>query len=146
MVAERGGDAGGSGQPQDGDDQVAQAGHDARAAGGAHLGAVLIEVGVADPVEPVFDAPVTADDGREPGEAGLGHCQRRHRVAGLGGPRPLHFAAGDPDGLGGAEEGQPGGHGGDLQGAPLGAAVAAFGSVVNIGISLVLVSTGRVHQ
>jgi hypothetical protein len=46
-----------------------QAGHDARAAGGAHLGAILVEVHVADPVEPVLDAPVAADDSREP--AGL---------------------------------------------------------------------------
>jgi hypothetical protein len=76
----------------------------------------------------VFDSPVAADDGLELGGAGLGHRQRRHRVAGLGRPLPVHFpAAGDLDGLGGAGEGQAGGHGGDFQGAPLGAAVPAFG-------------------
>jgi hypothetical protein len=45
------------------------------AAGGADLGAVFVEVGVADPVEAVFDAPVAADDGREFGSAGLGDGQ-----------------------------------------------------------------------
>jgi hypothetical protein len=35
------------------------------------LGAVFAEVQVADPVEPVFDAPVAADDGGELGVAGL---------------------------------------------------------------------------
>ena len=83
MVAQGGGDAGGSGQAQDGDDQVAQAGHDAGSAGGADLGAVFVEVGVADPVQPVFDAPVAADDGRELGVAGLGDGQRGDRVAGF---------------------------------------------------------------
>ena len=42
---------------------LAQAGHDAGAAGRADLGAVLVEVHVMDPVQAVFDAPVTADDG-----------------------------------------------------------------------------------
>jgi hypothetical protein len=42
-----------------------QAGHDAGAAGRADLGPVLIEIHVTDPVEPVFDAPVAADDARE---------------------------------------------------------------------------------
>jgi hypothetical protein len=79
------------------------------------------------PVEPVFDAPVAADDGRELGRAGLGDSERGDGVAGLGGNLPFHFAAAhDPDGLGGAGEGQAPGHGGDFQGAPLGAAVPAF--------------------
>ena len=127
VVTERSGDAGGSGQPQNGDDQVAQAGHDARAVGGAHLGAILAGVHVADPGEPVFDAPVAADDGRERGRAGLGDSERGDGVAGLAGPLPFHFAAAhDLDGLGGAGEGQAPGHGGDFQGAPLGTAVPAF--------------------
>ena len=58
MVAQGGGDAGSSGQPQDGDGQVAQAGHDLRAGRGADLGVVLVEVNVADPVQPVLDPPV----------------------------------------------------------------------------------------
>jgi len=69
VVAQGGGDAGGSGQPQDGDGQVAQAGHDAGAAGGTDLGAVFVEVNVADPVEAVFDALLAADDRRELGVA-----------------------------------------------------------------------------
>ena len=58
-------------------------GHDAGAGCGADLGAVLAVVHVADPVQPVFDAPVAADDGRELGVAGLGDAQRGDRVAGL---------------------------------------------------------------
>jgi len=48
VVAQGGGDADRSGQPQDGDHWVAQACRDARAAGGADLGPVFIEVVVAD--------------------------------------------------------------------------------------------------
>ena len=44
MVAQGSGDAGSSGQPQDGDGQVAQAGHDLQAGRGADLGVVLVEV------------------------------------------------------------------------------------------------------
>jgi hypothetical protein len=55
VVTERRGDAGSTSQPQDGDDQVAQAGHDVGTAGGADLGAVFAEADVADPVEAVFD-------------------------------------------------------------------------------------------
>jgi hypothetical protein len=40
---------------EDGDHQVAQAGHDLRAAGGADLRAVLVDVEVADPVQAVLD-------------------------------------------------------------------------------------------
>jgi hypothetical protein len=67
VVAQGGGDADATGEPQDGDNQVAQAGHDAGAAGGADLGPVLIEIHVPDPVQTVFDAPVAADDARELG-------------------------------------------------------------------------------
>jgi hypothetical protein len=47
VVAEGGGDAGVTGQPQDSDGEVAEAGLDAGPAGGAGLGAVLVEVHVA---------------------------------------------------------------------------------------------------
>jgi len=56
VVADGGGDAGVAGQPHDGDGEVAQGCHDARAAGGADLGAVLAGVHVADPVKAVLDA------------------------------------------------------------------------------------------
>ncbi len=52
--------------------EVAQDRHDARAAGGADLGAVLIEVHVADPVQAVFDGRVPADYGGDFGCPGLG--------------------------------------------------------------------------
>lgn len=42
VVAQDGGDAGGTGQPEEGDGQVAQGRDDARAAGGVDLGAVLV--------------------------------------------------------------------------------------------------------
>jgi hypothetical protein len=67
-----GGDAGVACQPQDGDGEVAQGGHDPGATGGADLGAVFVEVQVTDPVQPVFDHLVAPDDGGEPGGAGLG--------------------------------------------------------------------------
>jgi hypothetical protein len=43
------------GQPQDGDDKVAQASHDAGAAGGEDLRTILVKVHVEDPVQAVFD-------------------------------------------------------------------------------------------
>jgi hypothetical protein len=61
-----------SGEPQDGDGEVTQAGHDAGAAGGADLGAVFVEVHV--PVQAALDGPVAADDG---GEFGGGWPGRR---------------------------------------------------------------------
>jgi hypothetical protein len=85
-VAEGGGDAGVAGQPQDGDGEVPQGGHDLRGAGGADLGPVLVVIRVADPRQAVFDGPVAADDGGEPGRAGLGDGQRGDRVASLAGP------------------------------------------------------------
>jgi hypothetical protein len=54
-MAQGGSDAGFSAQAQDGDGQVAQAGHDAGAVAGADLGAVLVAGDVADPVRPVLD-------------------------------------------------------------------------------------------
>jgi hypothetical protein len=68
VVVQGSGNAGRPGQPRDGDGdgQVAQAGPDARAAGGVDL-TVLVEVDVADPVQPVLDGPGASDDGREPG-------------------------------------------------------------------------------
>ena len=48
-----------------------------------HLGAVFAEVQVADPVQPVLDTPVAADDGGKLGVGGLGDGQRGDRVAGF---------------------------------------------------------------
>src|SRR5208282_6499110 len=98
----------------------AQAGHDAGPVAGADLGAVLVVGDVADPVQPVFDSPVAADDAGEVGGPGLDDGQRGDRVDRLGRPlgavlpgqRPS--AADDPNGLGGVREGQPGRDGGDL--------------------------------
>ena len=56
MVTQGGGDAGGSGQPHDGDHEVAQAGHDTGPGRGAGPGAVFVEVQVTDPVEAIFGA------------------------------------------------------------------------------------------
>jgi hypothetical protein len=50
VVAQGGGDAGSAGEPQDSDGQVTQGCHDLRPAGRVDLGAVLIEVQVADGV------------------------------------------------------------------------------------------------
>ena len=84
-------------------------------------------------MQAVFDVPVAADDGREPGRAGLGGGQRGDRIDGLAGPFLLPAgpaAAHDLDGLGGVREGQPGGHGGDFEGAALIAAVATPAGVM----------------
>ena len=84
-----------------------------------------------DPVQPVFDAPVAADDGRELGVAGLSDGQRGDRIAGFARPLPFHRAAAcDLDGLGSVGEGQASGYRGDFEGAPFGAAVAAFPLVI----------------
>jgi len=72
VVAQGGGDAGVAGQPQDGDGQVAQAGHDAGAVAGADLGAVLVVGDVTDPVQPVLDSPVAAGYLGEVGGPGPG--------------------------------------------------------------------------
>jgi hypothetical protein len=71
VATEGSGDAGMAGQPQDGEGEVSQGGHDTRAAGGADLRTVLVVVHVADPVQAVLDHPVAAGDGRELGRAGL---------------------------------------------------------------------------
>src|SRR5664280_1681572 len=67
MVSEGCGDVNGLGQAQDGDREVAQAGHDAGAVAGADLGQVLAERHVADPMESVLDGPVTAQRRCGPG-------------------------------------------------------------------------------
>lgn len=78
--------------------------------------AVLIQVQVTNPVEPVLGAPVAADDGGELGRSGLGHAQGGDGVAGFAGPFALDFAApGDLDGLGGPGEGQAPGYRGDCE-------------------------------
>src|SRR5579859_640812 len=108
----------------------AQAGHEAGAVAGADLGAVLVPVRVADPVQPVLDSPVAADEAGKVGGPGLDDGQRGDRVDRLGGPflavLPGQWpaAAHDLDGLGGVGEGQPGRDRGDFQGAPFSAAVA----------------------
>jgi hypothetical protein len=90
----------------------------------------FIEVQAADPVQPVLDAPVAADEGRELGAGGLGDGQRGNRVAGFAGPLALQFAAAhDLDGLGGVGTGQARGHRGDLQGAPGGRVVQLFWTI-----------------
>ena len=55
MVAPSGADAGFTGQAQDGNGQVAQAGHDAEAVASADMGTLLIPVHVADPVQSALD-------------------------------------------------------------------------------------------
>src|SRR5674476_604678 len=86
MVSEGCGDVSGLGQAQDGDREVAQAGHDAGAVAGADLGQVLAERHVADPMESVLDGPVTAQRGGELVRTGLGRAQRGDRIDRLGGP------------------------------------------------------------
>jgi hypothetical protein len=65
-VSEQGcGDAGGSGEPQDGDGEVTRRLAMTRGRWRADLEAVFVEVHVADPVQAVLDGPLAADDGGE---------------------------------------------------------------------------------
>jgi hypothetical protein len=57
-----GGDVEDTAQAKHADREVAQAGHDARAVGGADLGAVFVVGDVADPVQAVLDQPVPSED------------------------------------------------------------------------------------
>jgi hypothetical protein len=86
MVSEGCGDVSGLGQAQDGDREVAQAGHDAGAVAGEDLGQVLAERHAADPRESVLDGSVTAQRVGELGRTGLGRAQRGDRIDRLGGP------------------------------------------------------------
>ena len=61
-MAQGGGDVGDSGQPQDGDGEVAQAGHDPGTVGCSDLRPVFVEHDVAHPVQAVLDCPVSTDD------------------------------------------------------------------------------------
>src|SRR5258708_8496016 len=60
VVAQGGGDAGGSGETQDGQGEITQCGHDAGTAAGPNLGKVFAVADVADPVQPSLDCPVAA--------------------------------------------------------------------------------------
>lgn len=60
-VATRGGDVGRAGDPVEAGGEVVQGGHEGGARPGADLGVVLGEDDVADVVQPVLDAPGSAD-------------------------------------------------------------------------------------
>ena len=75
-----------SGEAQDADGEVAQAGHDMGSVAGAYLGEVFSEGDVADPVQLVLDLPVPADPAGELGGLSLPGWQRRDSVRGLGVP------------------------------------------------------------
>src|SRR6266568_5686293 len=60
VVAQGGGDAGGSGETQDGQGEITQGGHDAGIAAGPNLGQVFAVGDVADPVQTILDCPVAA--------------------------------------------------------------------------------------
>src|SRR6266849_2295344 len=60
VVAQGGGDAGGSGETQDGQGEITQGGHDAGTAAGPNLGKVFAVGDVADPVQTILDCPVAA--------------------------------------------------------------------------------------
>src|SRR5258707_2012905 len=60
VVAQGGGDAGGSGETQDGQGEITQCGHDAGTAAGPNLGKVFAVGDVADPVQTILDCPVAA--------------------------------------------------------------------------------------
>ncbi len=93
------GDVRDAAQAQDRDREVAQARHDLGRVTGPYLTEVLTESDIANPVQPVLDMPVLADERGEPGRAGLMGRQTGDQVSdlGLGGPageRPA--SAGDP--------------------------------------------------
>jgi hypothetical protein len=131
VAAQRGGDVVVTMPPEDGDGEVAQAGHGAGRGAGAELGGVLSEGGVADVVQRL-DAPVPAHVVGQAGRTGLGGGEagegvHRHGAPALAAKRPS--PAGDAQRLGGVGEVEAG-DGGDLQAAGLGAAVAAVARVV----------------
>ena len=112
MVPEGLGDVGDAGQAEQADGQVPQGGHDLWAVAGAGLAEVFAECHVANPVQAVLDAPVSAEPGRELVRAGLVGGQVGDGVDGLGAPfAGVAFAdlAGDLDGLRGVREQDPGG-------------------------------------
>jgi hypothetical protein len=127
VVAAGGCDAGVPSQPEDGDGQVAQGGHDLGPVAGASLGGVFAVGDVADVVQGL-DLPVAADPSGELGGGGLGDLQAGDGVDRDGAPFPADQwpgPAGEADGLGGVGKGQPGGDGGGLEGAVFLAAAPA---------------------
>ena len=62
VIAQRGGEVDRPRAAKHADDQVAQAGHDLRAAASAQLRGVLGKGHVADPVQAVLDRPVSPDE------------------------------------------------------------------------------------
>ena len=85
-VSAGGGDVGGAGFAVDADGEVAQAGHDLGSGSGPYLREVLAEAHVADPVQPVLDAPVSALGVGEQRCRGLLIVQVGDEVDDLGGP------------------------------------------------------------
>src|SRR5664279_3689127 len=81
-----GGDVGGAVTAVDADGEVAQYGHDRGAVAGADLAVVFGEGDVADPVQPVLDVPVAADDVGDLVGSDLALVQVGDRVDGLGAP------------------------------------------------------------
>jgi len=63
VIAQGGGHVGVAGQAQDGDGEVAQAGHDAGAVAGADLGAVLVVGDVAENGPSAASPRLTSDRG-----------------------------------------------------------------------------------
>jgi hypothetical protein len=124
-----------SGQAEQADGEVAQAGHHSGAAAGADAGGVFANGHVADPVEFVLHVPVPADVAGQLGGLGLRGGQGGHRVDGLAGRAwgaVIAFAGPDDlDGMGGVREDDPGGDGDDLVGAGHRAAVAGVGLAVS---------------
>ena len=113
------------------DGQVAQDGHDLRAAAGAGLVEILTEGDVPHPVELVLDVPVAADPGGRVSGLGLFGGQGADGVDDLAAPAALtvdrRADAGALDGLGGVREPEPGRDGDRLDGAVLDPAVAVAG-------------------
>jgi hypothetical protein len=81
--AQPGSDVGRTRMPQQADRQVAQRCHHAGRVAGADLGAVLVEGHVADPVQPVLDLPLAADQCQQPGGVGLVGGEAGHGVGDL---------------------------------------------------------------
>ena len=76
----------GAGLSVQADREVSQHGHDGRSVTGPDLGEVFGEGDVADPVQPVLDAPVCAERVGELGGGGLGQGQVGDCVDRLGAP------------------------------------------------------------
>ena len=73
--AESGGDVEGTGVSEQGDDEVAASGEGVGDSATAHLGAVFVDGDIADVVETVLDAPVTAAQREERLGVGVLGCE-----------------------------------------------------------------------